>query len=111
MIRARHAPAKMVMSQQGYHQETPGMTMKPLTVGRKDRLAKGVRVKTGTAEDQSGGGEHAADKTEDESERDGARERTADGEAGIAGSGNNQRYLATIILRDGAIQPGRHRSL
>ena len=85
--------------------------MKPLAVGRKDRLAKGVRVKTGTAEDQSGGGEHAADKTEDESGRDVARERTADGEAGVAGKGNNQRYLVTIILRDGASQSGQHRSL
>ena len=86
--------------------------MKPLTVRRKDGLAEGVRVKTGTAEDQSGGGEHAADETaEDESGRDVARERTAEGEAGIAGIGNNQRYLATIVLRDGATQSCRHRSL
>ena len=59
--------------------------MKPLTVGRKDRLAKGKRVKTGTAEDQSVGGEHAARETEDENGRDVARDWTADGEAGVAG--------------------------
>ena len=93
------ASTKVVITRwtSGHRHDMPDTATMQLTVEPREGPAKGVTVKTGTAEDQSGGGEHAADKTEDESGRDVARERTADEEAGVASKGNNQGDLATII--------------